>query len=186
MNRLELLKNELWCLFDRMDKDATGKGIKTGLVAAQAIVAKHTDGYVLVPVETELNAFIEQTQRLLERSKACAVNPKNASKTDYYNGQSHGIEMVLDALKDVIACESSNHDWISVDERLPEKFDEVLVVSKWEDKPSSGHWTGRNWEADRTHVNVGGSIGFMTEDYTINGVTHWQALPAAPKGDNHG
>ena len=86
---------------DKLEKATAG--IKTGLVAAQAIVAKHTDGYVLVPVETELNAFIEQTQRLLERSKACGVNPKNASKKDYYNGQSHGIEMVLDGLKDVIS-----------------------------------------------------------------------------------
>lgn len=166
MNRLELLKNELWGLFDRMDKDATGKGIKTGLVAAQAIVAKHTDGYVLVPVETELNAFIEQTQRLLERSNACGVNPKNASKTDYYNGQSHGIEMVLDGLKDVIAGESSNHGWISVDEQLPEKFGFYLCVF---------------------------DVGYQEVTYFNKGefdwphaskVTHWQPLSPAPEPSN--
>lgn len=51
MSQLEQLKTELWALFDRIEKDTTGKGIKTGLVAAQAIVAKHTDGFALVPVE---------------------------------------------------------------------------------------------------------------------------------------
>lgn len=57
----------------------------------------------VVPTATGLNAFIDQIQRLLERSKACANNPANAQKEDYYNGQSHGIEVVLDALKDVMA-----------------------------------------------------------------------------------
>jgi hypothetical protein len=175
MNRLELLKNELWGLFDRMDKDATGKGIKTGLVAAQAIVAKHTDGYVLVPVETELNAFIEQTQRLLERSNACGVNPKNASKTDYYNGQSHGIEMVLDGLKDVIAGESSNHGWISVDEQLPESGVGVLIVN---DAGTIGHAHYDIPRFENDWYVHGWSTGYPGE------VLFWQPLPPAPEPSN--
>lgn len=52
--------------------------------------------------QLELNAFIVQTKRQLELSRACANNPDNALKKDYYTGHCHGIEMVLDALKDVI------------------------------------------------------------------------------------
>lgn len=154
MSQLELLKNELWGLFDRMDKDATGKGIKTGLVAAQAIVAKHTDGYELVPAGLDLNAFIEQTQQLLEKSKACTVNPENSHKSEFYTGQSHGIEIVLDALKDVISDTAMNHGWISVNERLPEqnstylcyfKNGDIALIEFQDGYFDAGEWRPTHW-----------------------------------------
>ena len=162
MSQLEQLKSELWALFDRMDKDDTGTGIKSGLVAAQAIVAKHTDGYELVPAGLDLDSFIEQTQQLLEKSKACAVNPDNRHKSEFYTGQSHGIEIVLDALRDVISDAFINQGWIRVDVRLPEQNGKYLCYFKNGDialiEFQDGYFDAGEWRP-----------------------THWKALPLAPE-----
>lgn len=92
MNPLEQLKTELWALFDRMDKDTSGKGIKTGLVAAQAIVEKHTDGYLLVPVETAKFCALTLSRALNQLNKVKATCNVNELKWI------HDIEEHLDEL----------------------------------------------------------------------------------------
>ena len=63
-------------------------------------------------------------------------------------------------------------DWIPVDERLPEKGEEVLVFDTRE------NWTGFAWlNPDETWT----ALGF---DFPLGlgEVTHWMPLPQPPKG----
>ncbi len=67
-------------------------------------------------------------------------------------------------------------DWISVDERLPEKETPVLVWAAWDSATASqlvAQW--REWEGAPYWVDS------MNGEYQIVGVTHWMPLPEGPK-----
>ena len=64
-------------------------------------------------------------------------------------------------------------EWISVDERLPEKGEEVLVFDTRE------NWTGFAWlNPDETWTALGFDFPF-----DLGEVTHWMPLPQPPKGE---
>ena len=61
--------------------------------------------------------------------------------------------------------------WISVDERLPEKFHNVLTARK------CGDWFSIDIEGILATGKWSGDI------FTDNDVTHWMPLPEPPKGE---
>ena len=64
-------------------------------------------------------------------------------------------------------------EWISVDDRLPEKGEEVLVFDTRE------NWTGFAWlRPDETWTALGFDFPF-----DLGEVTHWMPLPEPPKGE---
>ena len=64
-------------------------------------------------------------------------------------------------------------EWISVDDRLPEKGEEVLVFDTRE------NWTGFAWlRPDETWTALGFDFPF-----DLGEVTHWIPLPEKPKGE---
>ena len=64
-------------------------------------------------------------------------------------------------------------EWISVDDRLPEKGEEVLVFDTRE------NWTGFAWlRPDETWTALGFDFPF-----DLGEVTHWMPLPQPPKGE---
>ena len=63
--------------------------------------------------------------------------------------------------------------WISVDDRLPEKGQEVLVFDE------SENWTGFAWlRPDETWTTLGFDFPFG-----LGEVTHWMPIPQSPKGE---
>ncbi len=75
-------------------------------------------------------------------------------------------------------------DWISVDERLPEEMETVLLKR---DQPEhqfdmieSGYWEGRKWVSYlQLRVDTSNSIGRY--DGGLPPVTHWMPRPDSPK-----
>ena len=64
-------------------------------------------------------------------------------------------------------------EWVSVEDRLPEKGEEVLVFDTRE------NWTGFAWlRPDETWTALGFDFPF-----DLGEVTHWMPLPEPPKGD---
>lgn len=61
-------------------------------------------------------------------------------------------------------------DWISVEERLPEKWQDVLVLT-WHFHYDAWLSSSSNWIINNT---------FHTEEAYANGVTHWKPLPLPP------
>lgn len=76
----------------------------------------------------------------------------------------------LDRCADELAAILDRCGWVSVEERLPETYTTVLVWRKEVPSfvgPITAFWTGEMWTKD---VQKGPLI-----------VTHWMAIPAAPK-----
>jgi hypothetical protein len=71
--------------------------------------------------------------------------------------------------------------WISVDERLPENDDKVLVYvpNNKHTKTMIDRWAMQR-EASIEFSSVTIETGFMWDEYEFEGVTHWQPLPAPP------
>lgn len=63
-----------------------------------------------------------------------------------------------------------NNGWVSVKDRLPEKFKEVIVTNRY---IFIAKFDGEDW------IVSGGFFGIRP----IYGVTHWQPLPEPPKED---
>lgn len=85
---------------------------------------------------------------------------------------------VYNYYKDAIEAFSSIPKWISVDERLPEVSDVVLVIANGKPREHitlhnalliASYWGEEGWIAD----------GFESWDKLV--VTHWMELPEAPK-----
>lgn len=57
-------------------------------------------------------------------------------------------------------------NWISVEDRLPKDFSEVLGCA-CDDNVLVAYWSGEEW--------------YSPSDALLN-ITHWQALPSPPKG----
>lgn len=68
-----------------------------------------------------------------------------------------------------------NNDWISVEDRLPEDYQRVLV---WEDYTSLGKvYQGIEIYYYRCHI---GFVDRLDDDDPYGYITHWMPAPAAP------
>ena len=72
------------------------------------------------------------------------------------------------------------NNWISVDDRLPEFGEDVLVWEKYSTKPFIGFYSQQErWVVDQEFVEpVGGCIIRSYIDQKL--ITHWQPLPPPP------
>lgn len=78
-------------------------------------------------------------------------------------------QLMEDALAYIRQLEAQVPRWISVEERLPKKWMQVLAYTSdgyRETMVYDGHWW---WQRD-----------------VIKNVTHWMPLPEMPKGEEHG
>lgn len=64
--------------------------------------------------------------------------------------------------------------WISVEERLPEKYKKVLGTGDYDDIGFIAYWDGDNWH-DASKMKP--SLSYLYEDE----ITHWLPLPEPPK-----
>ncbi|WP_419731340.1 DUF551 domain-containing protein [Pasteurella multocida] len=92
--------------------------------------------------------------------------------------EDYGSDLVLE--KPELVEFPQDNGWISVKDKLPKKFDRVLVCQqdyKWEQNyiriAYCNNSEGTEWWADN-YDGTGGEIIF-------NDVTHWQPLPPPPK-----
>lgn len=90
----------------------------------------------------------------------------------YIMHQSDVIELLIGALRDALAKQPK---WISVEERLPEAYQHVIVHVKHTPKYDAGWhaveqdcWFGDGWECNA--------------DEEVHLVTHWMPLPEPPEG----
>ena len=61
-----------------------------------------------------------------------------------------------------------NNNWISVKDKLPKTYTEVLAWVNNKEYPIIATWDGTNWSDNIV-------------DYTNWDITHWQPLPEPPK-----
>lgn len=97
--------------------------------------------------------------------KTCNSNCPYIGLADSCRGQ-----LVYDALAYIQQLEAKIPQWISVEERLPEEADEVLVFC-------------RNGET--TWTNLAHRVGkqWWRVGVPMQCVTHWMPLPEPPKGE---
>lgn len=107
---------------------------------------------------------IEELQKQLREEKVDNVNLTGWLAEEHARAE----EAKGKNMKYMLAVANQSR-WITVTERLPEKYDRVLVYSK--------------------ATRMGRSIDFINSDgnwYTTPKVTHWMPLPQPPKENEHG
>jgi hypothetical protein len=72
-------------------------------------------------------------------------------------------------------------EWIKTSEKMPDLFEEVLVVIKWRKIPVQAYWTGKEWKAsfEVTDAMRDGHV----EDRRMSPpdqITFWTPLPETP------
>ena len=67
-------------------------------------------------------------------------------------------------------------EWISVEERLPEKYETILLF-----RPEKGAEKDQIWCGWRIR-HIGGQPAYRTDtEDRLDGITHWMPLPEPPK-----
>lgn len=100
-------------------------------------------------------------------------------ETRFYSGTYAEIERAIDSAPTVDQrCLQPVEEWISVKERLPEVFDEVIVyfngfisIAWRETEKRKNGIVGWHWDSQ------------MHYPESLVNVTHWMPLPKPPKGD---
>jgi Protein of unknown function (DUF551) len=71
-------------------------------------------------------------------------------------------------------------EWISVEERLPEREKEVIIYEKYTSIPIIAwlSWSG-NWHSSKDHLSINGD-GSIDDNIENKFVTHWMPLPEPP------
>lgn len=89
----------------------------------------------------------------------------------------HGTSDLSASAGSTDACSAALRSWVSVEERLPEKFTEVLIAFKDCTLPATGQYTGnlRDSPEGWCYPAENHGDGF---DWTV---THWMPLPLTPK-----
>ena len=78
-----------------------------------------------------------------------------------------------------------SNEWISVEDRLPEQLDDVLVCEKWEPLPfvayigSDGIWTANHCHLE-CDTGIWGNGGIIIDNFESKDITHWMPLPSPP------
>lgn len=111
--------------------------------------------------------------------RACAgIQGQMLGQESYFiRGQGHTLESLLDAAA-LLRRLAELGQWISVAERLPEKYIEVLVAFDGQSLASTGQYTGHPKDK---HGWVYPAENFGTNDDGSDPiVTHWMPLPDAP------
>lgn len=77
------------------------------------------------------------------------------------------LNMAISALREQDVTDTNDgHKWISVEERLPRRFERVLVWDKEEDAVGEAEYNGEDFK--------------WVEDENIAFATHWMPLPEPP------
>lgn len=91
-------------------------------------------------------------------------------------------DRITELEKQLAKCQE-NKDWISVKDRLPEKYKEVLIYEKWCDTPCIAHLNNKgDWHPDLSFVEVVGDA-YTKGNITQKDVIYWMPLPDPPKGE---
>lgn len=84
-------------------------------------------------------------------------------------------KLFIDLKEYAEAYHKERSGWINVKDRLPDEFENIIV------------WNGEYVYDDVRIINNGEYwthvSGYDYDSYRINGVTHWQPLPAPPSND---
>jgi hypothetical protein len=128
-------------------------------------------------MESELASQVSQVD------EANQLDDFVTSCIEYSDGKLSSLEVVRDIYKRLhdtineLLTEREAHRWIPVSERLPEEkkvIDYVLVIE------DCGYITKARYSHTYTQWHDGDGV-------TLNYVTHWKPLPAAPESEeNHG
>ena len=127
-----------------------------------------------------------KTPDLIKKGLECYVRiyagvcPPNCltNECDLYTGNYSTTENVSDALTYIQQLEAATPKWISVEERLPQVSDLVLVIANGTPRPNvtlhdavliASYWGKEGWIAD----------GF--DGWCGLNVSHWMPLPKGPK-----
>lgn len=109
---------------------------------------------------------METKEKLTEIIGNVVVNDKGNRIRDVFHPEF--VEKIVDALMSADGCRKQ--EWISVEERLPEVGEDVLLYSKEDDKIDIGHYSNMFRR-------------FFLRKFEDGNVTHWMPLPDAPKGE---
>lgn len=124
----------------------------------------------------------EEIKRNLSHLVRCEICPQNHEYGCDYENRTKECQTVDDALAYIEHLEARQPKWISVKERLPERYTPVLIlVKRMPDNPNSsyicliGVYEGDYWMKDS---------GYYYDDIDGEAVC-WMPLPEPPKEDAH-
>ena len=100
----------------------------------------------------------------------CAIRRNHYDKEHGSKDFIYGIETVLEYAENLQTTDVAQ-EWISVDDRLPEKYAMVLIYDGDSVEPSLFFGDLGFYEADKYEANP------------FCGVTHWMPIPLPPKGE---
>ena len=76
-------------------------------------------------------------------------------------------------------------EWISVEDRLPKEYQEVLLKQIYNDDLMIGFVSGNGWVESCQNIDISGNAYVETVITTgkksYDKITHWQPLPKPPK-----
>lgn len=116
----------------------------------------------------------EKTPEEIKKGLECCRGGELGCSECPYDGECHlpfGNDPEVDALAYIRELEAKVPNWISVEDKLPEKGVDVLYVSKCDGRIHLGRWRNKT---DR------GAIYFMNGN-RMETATHWMPLPEPPE-----
>ena len=116
--------------------------------------------------------YYEELVRRLREHNGWALNETLDEAADAIEELSNAQEQWIEQERNALL--KSIPRWIPVTERLPEKFENVLVANK----------RGKHYDIDKGWWN--GSFFDRCAKGSYSNVTHWMSLPEPPKEENHG
>jgi hypothetical protein len=124
----------------------------------------------------------DEIKRNLSYLVRCEICPQNHEYGCDYEKRTTECQTVDDALALIQNLEAQQPKWISVEERLPERYTPVLIlVKRMPDNPNSsyicliGVYEGDYWMKDSGHYY----------DDIDGEAVYWMPLPELPKEDAH-
>jgi hypothetical protein len=69
--------------------------------------------------------------------------------------------------------------WIKCSDKMPEKWERILLYSPYEKKAVIGALTNNGWGLDTTYISDHGHSGYLG-GRVISSFTNWMPLPSPP------